>query len=374
MVNLTINGKAISAAENTTVLEAARANGIDIPTLCYLKDLFEDSVCRICMVEVVGKSRLMPACSTKVKEGMIVTTDSDKCAASRRTTLDFICRHHRMDCETCSRYSDCELHALLVRYGMDDRMYSSVYHAPDKDRSSAAVIRDYSKCIKCRKCEAICRAVGVGAVKISGMADKTRVGFTISAEANGCVGCGMCVSVCPVGALSVKNDNKLLRIALNQKRPVVAALFGPEGTEAGKLVSLLHGMGFAAVVDGGRFAAQTDDICPLKEHEGSLPETLFHTWAKAHYGKDCFTVWISACTALKYEHACDDAMTEAELAEFIRHAAVSRYTMRQMWRDAAATPFDESIAGESKEPRAFDKLFCPGGCASCGGAWHIDRT
>lgn len=370
MINLTINGKAISAAEGTTVLEAARANGIDIPTLCFLKDLFADSVCRICMVEVEGKSRLMPACSTKVREGMVVQTESDKCVDSRKTTLDFICRHHRMDCEICSRYSDCELHALLVRYGMDDRIYSSVYHAPDKDRSSPAVVRDYSKCVKCRKCEAVCKAVGVGAVKITGMADKTRVGFAVSAAADGCVGCGLCVAVCPVGALGVKNDNKALRIALNQKRPVVAALFGPEGTEAAKLVSLLHSIGFTAVVDGRLFAGKTESLCPLKGHHDSLPEELFRNWAKEQYGEGCFTVWISACTALKTKHTCDDAMTEYELSELIRHAAVSRYTMRQMWQDAELSAFDESIAGEPKTSDAFTDLFCPGGCASCGGRYR----
>lgn len=370
MVNLSINGRNFSVRDGATILECARENGIDIPTLCFQKGLFADSMCRICMVEVEGKNRLMPACSTKVKEGMVIQTESEKCVDSRKTTLDFICQHHRMDCETCSRYSDCELHALLVRYGMDDRIYMSTYHAPDKDLTSAAIVRDYSKCVKCRKCEGVCKAAGIGAVKITGMADKTRVGFAVSAAADGCIDCGLCVATCPVGALSVKNENKALRIALNKKRPVVAALFGQDAQAAGKLVSLLHGMGFTAVVDGGRFAAQAGTICPLKEHEGPLPEALFHSWAKEHYGKDCFTVWISACTALKRTHVCDDAMTEAELAEMIRHAAVSRYTMRQMWQDAAEAPFDPSLEGESKAPEAFSNLFCPGGCTSCGGRYR----
>lgn len=370
MVNLSINGRNISVRDGATILESARENGIDIPTLCFQKGLFADSMCRICMVEVEGKNRLMPACSTKVREGMVIQTESDKCIDSRKTTLDFICQHHRMDCETCSRYSDCELHALLVRYGMDDRIYMSTYHASDKDLTSAAIVRDYSKCVKCRKCEGVCKAAGIGAVKITGMADKTRVGFAVSAAADGCIDCGLCVATCPVGALSVKNENKALRIALNKKRPVVAALFGQDAQAAGKLVSLLHGMGFTAVVDGGRFAAQAGTICPLKEHEGPLPEALFHSWAKEHYGKDCFTVWISACTALKRTHVCDDAMTEVELAEMIRHAAVSRYTMRQMWQDAAEAPFDPSLEGESKAPEAFSNLFCPGGCTSCGGRYR----
>ena len=366
MVDFTINGKPVSAPDGMTILEAARANGIyDIPTLCYLKNVFEDSVCRICMVEVEGKSRLMPACSTKIREGMVVTTDSEKCVDSRKTTLDFICRHHRMDCETCTRYSDCELHALLVRHGMDDRLYSSVYHAPERDLSSPAIVRDASKCLKCRKCYAVCNSLGLGAVKITGMADKTR----LSTDASLCNGCGQCVAVCPVGALSVKNDNKALRIAINKKRPVVAALFGEESPAAGKIVSLLHSMGFTAVVDGRRFAAQAGHICPLTAHNGMHPEELFDMWAKANFGEDCFTVWISPCTALKAAHACDDAMTEFELSEFIRHAAVSRYTMRQIWRDADEAPFDPSISVAPKSNRDFNNLFCPGGCASCGGQY-----
>ena len=122
MINLKINGIQIAAEPGATILTAARANGIHIPTLCFLKDTFADSLCRICVVEVAGSNKLMPACSTPVREGMEVFTHSELVVESRKMTLDFICRHHRMDCDYCSRASNCELHALLREHGMDDRI------------------------------------------------------------------------------------------------------------------------------------------------------------------------------------------------------------------------------------------------------------
>lgn len=164
MINLKINGKAIAANEGSTILEATQANGIHIPTLCHLADCAPDSSCRICVVEVVGAPRLMPACSTKVNESMEVLTHSEKVVESRKMTLDLICRNHRMDCEYCSRYSDCELHALLREHGMDDRIYSNVHHEQEKDSSSPAIIRDNSKCVLCRRCEKVCEKQSIHAI------------------------------------------------------------------------------------------------------------------------------------------------------------------------------------------------------------------
>ena len=425
MIDLTINGIRISAEPGTTILAAARANGIHIPTLCYLKDTFADSLCRVCVVEVAGSSRLMPACSTPVREGMEVFTHSETVVESRKMTLDFICRHHRMDCDYCSRAANCELHALLREHGMDDRIYSSVYHGKEKDCSSPAIIRDYSKCVLCRRCEQACAKQEIFAIGALNRAAATRIGSAVPMPESGCIGCGQCLTACPTGALSVKNENKELRIALNRKKHVLFALSETEPETAGKLVSILHGMGAEKVFSADAFKAAAakeiaglvaggktgiSPLCPAAAKVcsnkvfGRHPEAIFDAWCKETYAAeqglnadDIFTVWVSPCTALKASHRCDLAMTEIELGEAIRRVCVSRYTMHQVWKDAQAAEFDTSTPGEgfsgdrlgcliqdAKTVCAYgvpairaageydfaDFFACPGGCQSGGGRYR----
>lgn len=382
MLNICINGVKYTAPEGATILQIAEENGISIPTLCYLKDICADSLCRMCVVEVKGSPKLLPACSTKATEGMIVETESETVVESRKTTLDFICRNHRMECETCSRYTDCELHALLRRYGMDDRIYMRQFHKKEKDRTSPAIVRDYSKCILCRRCEAICDKLGFHALGALHRAKDTRIGAVVPMPETGCVSCGQCLAVCPTGALSIANENKLVRIALNRKKHVVAALtkfsasempyyFGKANDPAGKLVHLLHDCGLDKVFDAAGFynlaAIETAEdlakghsgmspVCPAAVNaakETALarhPEAVFHEWCKTTYAEknhlapeDIFTLWISPCTALKAAHECDGIMTTRELYDFLLRACVSRYTMRDVWKTAPTESFDASV-------------------------------
>lgn len=422
MIEIKINGKAVAAEEGKTILEAAAENGIHIPTLCHLKDICADGVCRMCVVSVKGAPRLQTACNTKAFSGMEIETHSPNAVESRKMTLDLICREHRMDCEYCSRYSDCELHALLREHGMDDRTYSTTYIPQEKDTSSPAIIRDHSKCVRCRRCEAVCEKQGVHAIGALWRAQNTKIGAVVPLPETGCIGCGQCLAVCPTGALSIKNENKSIRIAMNNGKQVVCAIAPyvcESGEQAGKLVSILHSIGFDKVADGSGFAAKAAEeaaeavkagekgispICPAaakltdKKPLGRHPEEIFNEWCKANVD-NAYTVWISGCTALKAKHSCDAVITPDELNEMILRASVSRYTMREVWRDAPVSAFDKALdaselcdklgeavksacggnitlaeadgapAVRKAEKMDFDFadfLACPGGCKNCG--------
>ena len=226
------------------------------------------------------------------------------------------------------------------------------------------------------------------------------------------------------GALSIKNENKAFRIALNQKKHILVALWEDDPEAAGKLVAIMHDMGVERVFSADPFKAMAakeiaqevgrgrrgiSPLCPAaakvcdKDVLGRHPEEVFHTWCQDVYAKDLnlpvdeiFTIWISPCTALKAAHKCDLAMTQVELGEAIRRVSVSRYTMHQVWRDAIVAPFDISIQFDgfsgsdlgcliqgaeviraegvpairhTKEFDFADFFACPGGCNSGGGRW-----
>ncbi len=238
MVNLTINGRNITVEKGTTILEAANANGILIPTLCYLKDINEIGACRICVVEIEGMERLAAACNNAVEEGMVVYTNSPKVMASRKATLELILSEHDYHCATCARCGNCQLQALAEEFGLSTDIYKKKIRKVNWNRDFP-LIRDNEKCIKCMRCIQICNKVqALGVWDVCGTGARTTVDVKggLSIDKADCSVCGQCITHCPVGALHERDDkNKLYdilaqkdKVKIVQVAPAVRAAWGEE--------------------------------------------------------------------------------------------------------------------------------------------------
>ena len=207
-VHLTIDGKEVSAPSNTTILKAAEAVGIKIPTLCAHPALKPIGACRVCLVEVESERLLQPACAFPVSEGMVVHTNSPKAREARRLILELLLANHPLDCMTCESAGSCELQDLAYEYGIkESRFAGQQYDWPIQD-ANPFIVRDYSKCILCRRCISACEEInGVRAIAMLGRGFDSKVGtaFDGSLQDSPCEFCGMCIAVCPTGALSPKS-------------------------------------------------------------------------------------------------------------------------------------------------------------------------
>ena len=294
MLNIKINGVDYKAPAGSTILEACRVAGIEIPTLCYLKDLNEIAACRVCMVEVKNARSLVAACVYPINEGIEIFTNSKRVVESRKKTIELILSNHRMDCLSCVRSGNCELLALARANGVDDTKYQGAKTETQIDDSSAHLIRDNSKCVLCRRCIAACTKLqSVGVIGTNNRGFKTIVGsqFNMPLGDTSCVHCGQCINVCPVGALYEKSDaDKILdairdpeKFVVVQTAPAVRATiaeeFGaPIGTNGeGKMVAALRRIGFDKVFDTD-FAADltimeegTELIERIKSKKAVLP-------------------------------------------------------------------------------------------------------
>ena len=269
MVNVKINGIAVSVPKGSTVLEAARYAGVEIPTLCFLKEINEIGACRICVVEASegGRpARLVTACVYPVSEGMEVTTNSRKVQDNRRITLELILSTHEKKCLSCVRSTNCELQKLCRDYGVEDSgKYDGFRPHYQPDTSAAHLVRDNNKCILCRRCVAACRQQFVSVIGANDRGIDTHIAcaFEKPLDETPCVSCGQCITVCPTGALSERDDTAKVWDAINdpekivivQTAPAVRAALGEEfgmpiGTNVeGKMVAALHRLGFDKVFD-----------------------------------------------------------------------------------------------------------------------------
>ena len=265
-VQIKINNVSYEVAAGSTILEAAHSVGVEIPTLCYLKEINEIGACRICVVEVKGARSLVTACVYPVSDGMEIVTNSEKVQAARRTNLELLLSTHDQDCLSCVRSTDCELQKLCRDYGVDGKRFSGARETYAVDDSAPHMIRDNNKCILCRRCVAACRAnQAVGVIGASERGFSTHIGCAFEAKLGDspCVSCGQCITVCPTGALTEKDDTAKVWAALNdpekhvvvQPAPSVRATLGecfglPIGTNVeGKMVAALRRLGFDGVFD-----------------------------------------------------------------------------------------------------------------------------
>lgn len=202
MVELEINGKIIQTKEGTTILEAAKAAGIDIPSLCYDKRLLPYGACRVCLVEVEGMRGLVTACSTPVAPSMKVKTNTPAVTKARKTVLELILVNHPLDCPVCDKAGECKLQDLVYEYGVKEGRFTDVRFCKPLDDLNPFIRRNLNRCILCGRCARMCEEVqGVGAISFINRGFNSKISTSFE-EPLSCEFCGNCITSCPVGALS----------------------------------------------------------------------------------------------------------------------------------------------------------------------------
>jgi NADH-quinone oxidoreductase subunit G/NADP-reducing hydrogenase subunit HndD len=364
MKHITINGKPYEVDDESTIIEAAKQNGIQIPSLCYLAGVHEFGSCRICVVEVEGAKTLVPSCMTKVSEGMVIQTNTERVRRARKVLYELLLSDHSKDCLSCKRNQSCELQALGKQLGVEATRFEGARSECVIDVSTS-ITRDMSKCILCRRCVTACNEIqGVGIINAQNRGFQTVISpaMELAIGSVNCAFCGQCTVVCPVGALKETDSIQAVWEAINDKKkrvivqtaPAIRVAIGEEFGNApgarvtGKLAAALRRLGFDDVFDtnftadltileegtellsrvksaltGGEAVLPMITSCSpgwIKYVEHTYPDSLAHlstcksphtmlgALAKSYYAgkikrepKDIFVVSIMPCTAKKSE-------------------------------------------------------------------------
>ena len=363
MVKLTIDGHPVAVEQGTTILDAAKKAGIDIPTLCYLKDLNEIGACRVCVVEIEGQDRLSAACATVAEEGMVVRTATPRVLDARRINVQLILSQHNVSCTTCMRNGNCKLQKVALDLNLQEEPFEKKPFSSRWDKTFP-LIRDASRCIQCLRCVNVCEKVqtlGVWSLTGTGKRARVEVAGGKSIRDVNCALCGQCITHCPVGALTVRDDTQKVRqavadpekIVVVQVAPAVRAAWGDavgvsaEAATEKRMVAAIRALGVDYVFDTdfsadltimeegseliehikeGRQGPMFTSCCPgwvrflkleyphlvKKLSTAKSPQQMFGAVAKSYYAQllgveadKIFCVSIMPCTAKKYE--CDVA-------------------------------------------------------------------
>ncbi len=337
LVHLTIDNIKVEVEDGTTILEAARKVNIDIPTLCFLKDINENGDCRMCVVEVEGRKGLATSCIQKVEEGMVVHTHSPQVMQARKMVLDLTLSNHHRECLTCIRSGNCELQALAIKYNVQDIKYDGEKREPEVDDKSPSIVRDFKKCILCRRCVSTCKKVqDIGAIDCSGRGFDSCISTVdnISLNDSNCVFCGQCIESCPTGALHEKDDSQKVWDKINdpdiitvaQTAPAVRAglseEFGmaPGDNSEGKMVTALKRIGFDKVFDtntGADFTImeEANEFVDRVKQGGKLPMITSCCPAWVRFAEKNFPKQLDHLSSCKSPHQMFGAVIKSYYAK-----------------------------------------------------------
>ncbi len=359
-ITIEVNNKKFKAEQGETILDALKRNGMSVPTLCYMKDMFPTGACRMCVVEVEGNRNLMPSCSFPVASGMKIQTHSPRVINARKTIVELLLSNHPDDCLYCERNGNCELQSLSEELNVRERRISGAKSKYKLDQSSMSIVRDPAKCILCGRCVRVCEEIeAVSAIDFVGRGSKTVINTAYNKGLNlsSCINCGQCIMVCPTGALHEKTSFDVVQNALADKTKTVVVQYAPSisvslaeefGLRAGKDINgimnaALRKIGFDFVFDttfgadltimeesaeliqrittGGKLPMITS-CCPgwVKYAEQSFPQMLEHVSSckspqqmtgaiiKTHFAEQVgidresiFVASVMPCTAKKFE-------------------------------------------------------------------------
>ena len=362
MVKLTIDGREALVPEGSTILEAAASLGIKIPTLCYLKDINEISACRICVVEIDGFERLVPSCTEKVAEGMVVHTNSHRAKTARETNLKLILSQHDGDCTTCVRSRNCHLQDLASELNIIDNPYPKEVKKNEWPENSYLIRRE-SKCIKCMRCIEVCDKIQTLKVwDVKGSGSRTTVGVRLNrvfTDAD-CALCGQCITHCPTGALSIRDDTAKVSAALEdpeittvvQVAPAVRTAWAEhlgltrEEATVGRMAAALRALGFDYVFDTNFSADLT-----IMEEGSEFVERFTH---KDRYNWPMFT---SCCPGWV-------RFVKSQFPEYTTNLSTAK-SPQAMFGAVAKSYFAEKIGVDPHKMRVISVMPCTAKKSEC---------